>query len=306
MYIVDGHCDTLLALQQKKQVLKKNTIQISLDKIIQTKSDYLQFYAVFVSPSFKGEEAIYQYKDMVNILQNECEKNNIPRILTKSDLDFHGHGALLSVEGLYFLDGKEITLDDLYNDGVRCMSLTWNGSNIYAGGVLGKKNKGLTKKGEKLVKKAEKLGILIDVSHLDDQSFYDLSEIASFPFIATHSNARALCQNSRNLTDEMLVTLKKVKGLTGINVYGRFLKEKGETSIVDIVRHIEHICMVASVDTVGFGSDFDGIPREHSAIDSPMEIIDVLEQLAILNYTQEQIDKIAGGNYLRVLSEVLK
>ncbi|MCK5811489.1 MAG: membrane dipeptidase [Clostridiales bacterium] len=306
MYIVDGHCDTLLALQKKSETLRKNSLQISLERIKQTNSEYLQFYAVFVSPSIKGLEAISQYKNMVNILQNECKENNIPRILTKNDLDFKGHGALLSVEGLYFLDGKQITLDDLYADGVRCLSMTWNGSNIYARGVLGNMHRGITKKGKELVRKAEKLGIVLDVSHLDDESFYDLSDMATKPFVATHSNARAICKNSRNLTDEMLVTLKKHKGVTGINMYGRFLKEQGETSIVDIIRHIEHICMVASVDTVGFGTDFDGIPREHSAIDSPYELIDVLEQLAILNYTQEQINKIAGGNFLRVLTSVLK
>ncbi len=306
MYIVDGHCDTLLALQEKKETLKENSLQISLNRIKKTSSDYLQFYAVFVSPSIKGLEAINQYKNMVSILQNECEKNNIPRILTKSDLNFKGHGALLSVEGLYFLDEKQITLDDLYKDGVRCLSMTWNGSNSYAGGVLGKLSHGLTKKGANLVKKAEKLGIILDVSHLDDRSFYDLSEISSNPFVATHSNARAICENSRNLTDDMLVTLKKHGGLAGINMYGRFLKEQGDTSVVDVIRHIEHICTVASVDTVGFGTDFDGIPREHSAIDSPIALIAVLEQLAILNYTQEQIDKIAGGNYLRVLTRVLK
>jgi len=306
MYIVDGHCDTLLALMEKNEKLNKNDLQIDLESIKATNSDYLQFYAIFVSPSIKGEKAANTFNKMYDIFNKECELNNINKITKKEDLVFKGHSALLSVEGLYFLNGNYKELDNLYNKGVRCVSLTWNGDNEFSGGVLGKSSEGLSKKGKKLVKRANKLGILLDVSHITDKGFWDIYEMAKAPFIATHSNARTICNNARNLDDDMLRAIEEKGGLTGINVYDAFLKNREKANIKDIIKHIEYIASVTSVDTVGLGTDFDGIPRNKSAIDSPKEFLNIFEELAKLNYTQEQIEKIAGLNYIRVLNNVLK
>jgi len=306
MYIVDGHCDTLLALMGKKEGLNKNNLQINLESIKATNSDYLQFYAIFVSPSIKGEKAADTFNEMYDIFNRECKLNNINKVTKKEDLIFKGHSALLSVEGLYFLNGNYKELDNLYNKGVRCVSLTWNGDNEFSGGILGESNEGLSTLGKKLVKKANKLGILLDVSHITDKGFWDIYDISKAPFIATHSNSRAICGNMRNLDNTMLRAIEKKGGLAGINVYDAFLKNRGKAHIKDIVKHIEYIASVTSVDTVGFGTDFDGIPRDKSAIDSPKDILLVFEELAKLNYTQEQIEKVAGLNYMRVLNNVLK
>jgi len=306
MHIVDGHCDTLLALMENNEKLKKNNLQISLERIKQTNCDYLQFYAVFESPSIKGKKAIEDVNTMIGIFNRECKENNIKKVTTKKHLENNGHIALLSVEGLYFMDGKPKKIKELYKKGVRCLSLTWNPDNKFSGGISGESKKGLSSKGKKIIKLANKYGILIDVSHITDKGFWDIYKLSKKPFIATHSNARAICKNSRNLDDSMLKALKEKGGLTGINMYSSFLNDKGEASIMDVVKHIEYIASVASIDTVGFGTDFDGIPRDKSAIDSPYEILEVLNQLGKLNYTQEQIEKVAGLNYLRVLDKVLK
>lgn len=306
MYIVDGHCDTLLALMEKNENLVKNNLQIDLEKIKATKSNYLQFYAVFESPSIKGDRAIEDVNKMMSIYEKECKLNDITKILKKDDLLFNGHGALLSIEGLYFLNGKHKKIKELYEKGVRCLSLTWNPNNEFSSGVLGENDKGLLKKGKKVIKKAKQLGILIDVSHISDKGFWDVYNISKNPFIASHSNARAICSHSRNLDNDMLKALKEIGGLTGINMYSSFLNDRGVSDISDIIKHIEHIASIASIDTVGLGTDFDGIPRTQSAIDSPLEVLDIFEKLAKLNYTQDQIEKIAGLNYLRVLDKVLK
>jgi len=306
MYIVDGHCDTLLALMGKKEGLNKNNLQINLENIKATNSDYLQFYAIFVSPSIKGEKAVSTFNEMYDIFNRECKLNNINKVTKKENLIFKGHSALLSVEGLYFLNGKYKELDNLYNKGVRCVSLTWNGDNEFSGGILGKGDEGLSTLGKKLVKRANKLGILLDVSHITDKGFWDIYDISKAPFVATHSNSRAICSNIRNLDNTMLRAIEKKGGLAGINVYDAFLKNRGKAHLKDIVKHIEYIASTTSIDTVGLGTDFDGIPRDQSAIDSPKDILLVFEELAKLNYTQEQIEKVAGLNYMRVLNKVLK
>ncbi|MBN2851963.1 MAG: dipeptidase [Clostridia bacterium] len=306
MYIVDGHCDTLLAMMLKKENLTENSLQIDAKKLKETSCDFLQFFAVFESPSIKGDQALADVNSMIDIFHRECENNGFTKILSKNDLSFKGLGGLLSVEGLYFLQGDEKEIDSLYEKGVRCLSLTWNPDNEFCGGIAGTSGNGLTKAGKKLIKKANKAGILVDTSHITDQGFWDVAECADAPFVASHSNARAICSHSRNLDDSMLKALKEANGMTGINMYDSFLKDHGKADIKDVVKHIEHIASVTSCDHVGFGTDFDGIPRDKSALDYPADLMEVLEQLARLNYSQENIEKIAGLNMIRILKQVLK
>lgn len=306
MYIVDGHCDTLLAMMLNGKGLEKNSLQIDANRLRETNSDFLQFFAIFESPSFKGNQAVIDVNCMIDLFHQECEKNGIRKILSSSDLEFKGLGGLLSIEGLYFLQGDVKQLDILYDKGVRCVSLTWNPDNEFSGGVAGTSGEGLTKAGKKLIKIANRKGILIDTSHITDKGFWDIAEHSDAPFIASHSNARAVCSHSRNLDDDMLKTLQAKGGLAGINMYDNFLRNEGKADINDVVSHIEHISSVTSTSNVGFGTDFDGIPRNKSAIDYPVNLLDVLENLAKLNYTQDDIEKIAGLNYIRVLKQVLK
>jgi len=152
------------------------------------------------------------------------------------------------------------------------------------------------------------LGMLVDVSHLSDRGFYDIAEIAaSFkkPFAATHSNARRVCHHMRNLDDDMLGIIAGAGGFTGINMYTCFLDDGCCAGIDEVIRHIEYICSVAGSSHVGFGSDFDGIDRNKSAIGGPRDFNRVLERLLQLNYNEDDVRKIASGNILRVLSEVL-
>jgi len=309
LFIVDGHCDTLHAMLIKEVDFSDSSLQVSkklLDNC--SKEGMLQFFAVFESPSNPMEKQKADVRAMIDSYHKISDENDVKTILSKEDLQGKGVKALLSLEGLYFMEGEIELLDSLYDDGVRCMSLTWNPDNEFAGGVSGVSGGGLTEKGLELVKKAFEKGILIDVSHITDKGYWDIAEAASIsmkPFVATHSNARKLCGHKRNLDDRMLKELARAGGVTGINMFSCFLSDKCESDINDVIRHIEHICSIIGPSHVGFGSDFDGIDREKSAIAGPCEIADVLERLLKLNYLEKDVLKIASGNFLRVLEEVL-
>ena len=309
MFIVDGHCDTLHALLIKEEDLSDNSLQVSKNALdICSKEGILQFFAVFESPSNPIEKQKADVRTMIDSYHKISEENYMKKVLSKKDLQGEGIKALLSLEGLYFMEGDIGLLDNLYDDGVRCMSLTWNPDNEFAGGVSGVSGGGLTEKGFELIKKAFGKGILIDVSHITDKGFWDIAEAAGInrkPFVATHSNARKLCSHKRNLDDRMLKELARAGGVTGINMFSCFLSDKCEADINDVIRHIEYICSLIGPSYVGFGSDFDGIDRAKSAIAGPSKIGGVLERLLKLNYSEKDVIKIASGNFLRVLKEVL-
>lgn len=309
MFLADGHCDTLHAMLINNADFTENSLQVSYEGLIDSSAEgFLQFFAVFESPSNPIEKQKEDVSMMIDSFNNLTEKHSIRKVLSKNDLNNTGIMALLSLEGLYFMEGDATKLDDLYRAGVRCMSLTWNPDNEFGGGVSGLSGKGLTDKGKHLIKEAFRKGILIDVSHISDPGFWDIAESASEiekPFIATHSNARGICSHIRNLDDQMLKQLAKAKGLAGINMFSCFLNDNCEADINDVIRHIEYICALTGPDYVGFGSDFDGIEREKSAIPGPGSMETVLEKLLALNYSEDDVKNIASGNYLRVLREVL-
>ncbi len=309
MFLVDGHCDTLHAMLIKEEGFSENSLQIN-NRILKDCSNegILQFFAVFESPSNPIEKQKADVSAMIESFHKVTGEFGIKNVLSPEDLSGMGLRALLSLEGLYFMEGDVSILDDLYNKGVRCMSLTWNPDNDFSGGVNGTTGKGLTEKGSELVHNAFSKGILIDVSHITDKGFWDIAELAhkyGKPFVATHSNVRKLCSHKRNLDDRMLKELAKAGGLSGINMFSCFLRDNCSASIDDVLRHIEHICALTGPSHVGFGSDFDGIDREKSAVDGPGELGDVLERLLKLNYSETDVKKIASGNFIRVLEEVL-
>lgn len=310
MFIVDTHCDTLHGMLIKNEKFGKNELQIDYEKISKSSSEgFLQFFAVFESPSNPMTKQIADVKAMIESFKKITSEYKMHKVLSKKDLGGKGIKALLSLEGLYFMEGDVEMLDSLYEDGVRCLSLTWNPDNEFCGGVSGKSQKGLSEKGFQLVEKAIEKGILIDVSHITDKGFWDVKALAEKykkPFVATHSNARSLCSHKRNLDDKMIKALSESRGVAGINMFNCFLNDNCEAGISDVVKHIEYISSLTSTEHVGFGCDFDGIDREKSAISGPDELNCVLEKLLQLNYKENDVKNIAGGNFLRVLGEVLE
>ena len=226
-----------------------------------------------------------------------------------------GVNVILGIEGGEAL-GRELgRVEAFYKRGVRLITLTWNhpyaisdtcvqtadrlnGEADYAGG--------LTHFGRDVLREMNRLGIVADVSHLSDKGFYDVAEIAEKPFIASHSNSRALCPHPRNLTDDMFRLLIKKGGVTGINFYHSFLRaDGGAASIDDILRHIEHFMALGGQKNVGIGTDFDGIDYPPEEIAGTRELGKLCDALLRINYPETLVRDIMAGNMERAFQENL-
>ena len=189
--------------------------------------------------------------------------------------------------------------------GVRAVGLTWNHANClgFPNSPNPEENRrGLTPFGRDAVLEMNRLGILVDVSHLSDGGFDDVAEISRKPFIASHSNARAVTDHPRNLSDAMLKKLADRGGVTGLNFVPLFLNDRNlPGTVAMLMEHARHIVRVAGEDTLGIGSDFDGF-REASEVSSPLQMHLLFEAME-KEFTPAQIDKFTSGNVLRVLAD---
>lgn len=251
---------------------------------------------------------------LITVYEGELEKNRekIGPVLTYSDIEENQRAgkmsALLSVEEGAVCQGELPKLLTLYEQGVRMMTLTWNYPNEL-GFPHQNAEGGLTEKGREFVRKMQEIGMIVDVSHLSDQGFYDVLKETDKPFVASHSNARSICPHSRNLTDEMIRALAERGGVTGLNFYADFLKkavsgEKNSGTIADIVRHAAHIVSVGGEDCLGLGSDFDGIDTQEE-LTGVQDMEKLAEALRRAGFTVSQIDKIFYRNVLRLYQELL-
>ena len=162
--------------------------------------------------------------------------------------------------------------------------------------------KGLSDFGSQVVKEMNRVGLLIDLSHASEQTFYDTLDLSAVPVVCSHSNCRALCDHPRNLTDEQLKALAEKGGVVQINFYHGFLRKDGEATVEDVVRHILHAMKVAGEDHVGIGSDFDG-DGGVKGVASAAEMMNLTRLLLQAGVTEAQLEKLWGGNFLRVMQK---
>jgi membrane dipeptidase len=222
-------------------------------------------------------------------------------------------GAILHLEGAEPIEPDLSNLEGWYERGLRSIGLVWSRPNAFASGApfrypgSADTGPGLTRAGRALVDACERLGIEIDVSHLNTRGLRGVLRRAHGPVVATHSNAHAVCPSSRNLTDAELRAIAATGGVVGINFSVAMLRPDGRfdtrAPIADVVRHVDHVAEQAGIDHVALGSDFDGavIPDE---IGDVTGLPRVLEALRAAGYDDEPLGKIAHGNWLRVLREV--
>jgi membrane dipeptidase len=218
--------------------------------------------------------------------------------------------AVLHLEGAEAIDRDLSNLDDWYAAGLRSIGPVWSRPNDFGHGVPFRfpsspdTGPGLTAAGERLVRRCNALGIAVDVSHLNERGFYDVARISSAPLIASHSGAHALCPSSRNLTDEQLAAVATTGGIVGVVFATAFLRVDGaneaDTPLRVIVDHVRYIADLAGVDHVGLGSDFDGarIPSELGDVTGLPRLLDALRADG---FTEDEVEKIAWGNWRRVL-----
>jgi len=249
---------------------------------------HLQVFATFVEPEFMRKDAAAKTLKMIDKLYQAIEKTDkIKLILNGKDIDEAKDknilGALLSIEGGEAIEGDLSLLRVFYILGVRAMTLTWSLRNDLGDGILGSDNYGLTAFGKDVIKEMNRLGIIVDVSHLNERGFWDVIDICEKPLIASHSDCRALCNHPRNLSDEQIKAIADKGGVIGINFCPDFLRDDGNASVEDVLDHIEHIVSLVGVEHVGFGSDFDGIEKTPFGLDDAScfpKILDGLKKKA--------------------------
>lgn len=259
MDFFDLHCDTIYECEKQGQNLRENTLEISLEKGKELKH-WIQTYAVWMPDEFRGRAAVEQFEKVYRYFRKELASNKELHWITDIEAfdACKARGALLAVEGGSACAGSLEQLERMYRMGVRMMTLTWNGKNELGDGSVAGEGGGLTPFGRQAVRHMEKLGMVVDVSHLSDRGFFDVSEETGAPFVATHSNCRALCGHPRNLTDEQLTAVFARGGLVGVNFYPLFLTDEGTASMEHIYRHVSHMLSLGGEHCVCIGSDFDG------------------------------------------------
>jgi membrane dipeptidase len=219
--------------------------------------------------------------------------------------------AIVHMEGAEPIAPDLSNLESWYERGLRSIGFVWSRPNAFAEGVPFRfpsspdTGPGLTEAGRELVRGCNRLGILVDLSHLNERGFRDVAELSTAPLVATHSNAHALCPASRNLTDEQVDVIRDSDGIVGVNFAVTFLRADGqqrpaETGLGEIVRHVDHLVERMGVDHVAFGSDFDGcvVPDELGGVAGLPLLVDALRGAG---YDEAAIAKITHENWLRVL-----
>lgn len=308
--IIDGHCDTLTYLLDKSYTLVNSTSHVNMDKLLKG-NVYIQFFAAWIgsrqkygSPLQRGIKLIDRYYTMIN-----DNPNFLIPILEYGDIDrikCNQLGTILAVEGGDVLEGDLSNLRILHRLGVRLLTLTWNNRNEISDGIMETNSRsGLSKFGISVVHEMNKLNMIIDVSHISVNGFWDVIGLSKVPIIASHSNAKSICPHPRNLDDSQILAIAEAKGLVGINFYSSFLTE-GEGQIDDIIRHIEYLAGLGGINIIGFGSDFDGIDRPPKDIEGPQDYPKIIERLLQLNYSEQDIEKICSGNFLRIIKDIMK
>lgn len=305
--VVDLHSDTLLDVAAKKRDIsvRSTAAHIDLPRLREGGVD-VQVFAVFVHPRFAGRgfaratELIDAFDHLVaarsKILAGATTVEEIERQVKQGKIV-----GILAIENGSAVEHDLTNVDRLVRRGVRMMSLTWNQRNALADGAMEQQNGGLTPFGRQVVARMQELGMVIDVSHLSERSFWDVLAASRGPLMATHSNAAGLTPQPRNLADEQLRAIAAREGVVGVNFYPPFT---GGPSLERVLDHIDYLVKVMGVDHVALGSDFDGFSERVRGLEDVSRLPNLTTGLLARGYSAGDIRKILGGNALRVFKQV--
>mgnify|MGYP000023418676 CR=1 FL=1 len=305
--IVDSHNDTIMAHKRLGISLKIRTdkTQIDLPRMREAKVD-VSFFAVDVTRAIKNH--LTYALDAFGFFEKdlESEQDEVTIVTTKKHLfEATRKGKLaiiLAIENSDATEGSLNVLRMLFKLGVRSIGLTHNPRSLAADGVgESRTGGGLTNFGVQLVEEMNKLGIAVDLAHISEKGFWDTLEISRKPVIVSHGNCKAICDHMRNLTDEQIRGLASKRGVIGVTFVPAFVDEK-KPSLSRLLDHIDHIVDIAGINHVGIGSDFDG---GGTLLKDVTELPEITENLLERGYSESEVKKILGENFLRVLSEIL-
>lgn len=285
--------------------------------VIQTANGHEVPYASAIDPDYARRVTIAM---MANLFRLEAESEGQVKVARTVEeledcLEHDIHAAIMHIEGAEAIDANLDTLEVFYRAGLRSLGLVWSRPNIFAQGVPFKfpyspdTGPGLTGAGRELVRGCNRLGVMLDLSHLNEQGFWDVAALSDAPLVATHSNVHAICPSTRNLTDKQLDAIKESGGLVGLNFAVYDLREDShkdpDTSLDVLVHHIDYLVTRLGIDHVALGTDFDGtvIPNAIGDAAGLPKLIDVLR---LHGYDNEALRKIAYENWLRVLRKTWK
>ncbi|MFC4322355.1 dipeptidase [Litchfieldia salsa] len=303
MNIIDLHCDALLKLYEGRGMvsfvdstrLETNKQRLKVGKV------KVQCFAIFIEPDMKSDEKFQAALDQIEYFYSEVLGKNPEMKHIKNWEDFdtledHEIGAMLTLEGVDAIGNDLQKLSLLFQLGVRSVGLTWNNANLAADGAGEPRGGGLTILGREIVQFNNKHKVLTDVSHLSERAFWDVMEMADYP-IASHSNARELCDHPRNLTDQQAREMFLKGGLIHVVYNPPFIKQEGEATIVDLIKHIDHFCSLGGMNQIGLGSDFDGISTFVTDLEDASKSQNLVNEL-LKYYSEDQVKGFAYQNFL--------
>lgn len=331
MKVIDMHCDTIAELYKNHQAggtasILENDLMIDLKKM--KAGDYgIQNFALYVGLEEAAGKPFEYCMNLLDTFYREMEAHpeEIGIVKSYSDMEKNWQqgkmSALLTIEEGGVCQGNLAFLRNFYRLGVRMMTLTWNYENELAfpnrkvtlpdgsRKVVPDTENGLTDTGVEFVQEMERLGMIIDIAHLNDAGIWDVFANTKKPFVASHSNARALCSHPRNLTDEMIKALAERGGVMGINYYSNFLRNRKPEDpdvgyVRDMVEHIKHIKNVGGIQCIGLGSDFDGVDCELEMGDAS-KLSMLSDAMSLAGFTTGEIEAVFYKNVLRLYRELL-
>ena len=318
---LDTHCDTLMFFPQGVDFGSRDPrILVDLHKMSEGHQDATIMVCYLPQPQ-QGETFTSkvefdvagptEYADLIfDKIEAMVDKNRQYLGIARTPADLYAnkqqgrHSIMLGIENGLAIDGKLECLQHFAQRGIVYMTLCHNGDNDICDSARGSStHQGVSAFGREVIREMNRLGIMVDLSHASEKSFYDALELSETPIVCSHSSCRALCDHPRNLTDEQMRALAAKGGVMQVTMYNGFLVKDGEATVMDGLRHLEHAIEVMGIDHVGIGTDFDGDGGVRG-IANASELINFTRLLLSRKYSEQDIEKIWGGNFLRVMSQV--
>jgi membrane dipeptidase len=303
MKIIDLHCDALLKLHEAKGELRfLDAPELDANKErLKAGGVAVQCFAIFIDPDIKQEQKFDAALGQIDLFYREVLGKNPDMVHIKDWGDFDSLkdgqiGAMLTLEGVDAIGNDLSKLHILYQLGVRSVGLTWNNANLAADGAGEPRGAGLTLFGKQIVEFNNEHQILTDVSHLCEKAFWDVMETARYP-IASHSNARHLCNHPRNLYGNQARALFQRNGMLHVVFVPHFVTEDANATIQDVVKHVDYFCSLGGEKLIGLGSDFDGISSHVKGLEHAGKYQDLTNEL-LKHFSEEQVRGFAYQNFL--------
>lgn len=298
--LFDCHCDTISRVIAEGGSLRKNNFHTDLERL----HKFAPCAQVFAVCAETLDRPVEKADAMLRRLSQEIEENSDIVMLCLNFHDIKKAAGLGKIAAVISIEGCEqiSSLESAYQNGVRILHPTWNFDNELCGAAVGS-GKGLTEKGRAFVKKAQHMGFALDMSHISERGFWDTLEVCEKPVIAGHSNAKALCNVPRNLTDEQFNALVLIGGGAGINLYPEFLGLGKDINA--LIAHIEHFLSLGGERSVFLGCDFDGIDSTPTGLDGVQKLDKLYNELLNRNYPEALVRALFWDNLYDIMEKML-